>query len=107
MSKQFIRQVDTVVIDKMFGQKYGPRKLTLEKNARREVSSPESETGRKGSKSGAPDEIGRYHMYACDPSLELFQRDGKLRKKIPKLSYMEISLLSKHTVLMLFFTVTS
>ena len=29
--KQFIRQVDTAVNDKMFGQKYGPRKMTLEK----------------------------------------------------------------------------
>ena len=29
--KQFIRQVDTVVNDKMFWQKYGPRKMTLEK----------------------------------------------------------------------------
>ena len=48
----------------MFGQKYGPRKMTLEKTSRREVSSPESETGRKGSKSGAPAEIGRYHMNA-------------------------------------------
>ena len=61
--KQFIRQVDTAVNDKMFGQKYGPRKMTLEKTSRREVSSPESETGRKGSKSGALPEIGRYHMY--------------------------------------------
>ena len=37
--------------------------MTLEKTSRREVSSPESETGRKGSKSGAPAEIGKYHMY--------------------------------------------
>ena len=29
--EQFIRQVDTAVNDKMFGQKYGPRKMTLEK----------------------------------------------------------------------------
>ena len=28
--KQFIRQVDTAVNDKMFGQKYGTRKMTLE-----------------------------------------------------------------------------
>ena len=61
--KQFIRQVDTAVNDKTFGKKYGPRKMTLEKTSRREVSSPESETGRKGSKLGAPAEIGRYHMY--------------------------------------------
>ena len=61
--KHFIRQVDTAVNDKMFGQKYCPRKMTLEKTSRREVSSPESETGRKGSKSVAPAEIGRYHMY--------------------------------------------
>ena len=33
------------------------------KTSRREVSSTERETGRKGSKSGAPAEIGRYHMY--------------------------------------------
>ena len=33
------------------------------KTSRREISSPESETVRKGSKSGAPDEIGRYHMH--------------------------------------------
>ena len=29
--KAFTRQVDTAVNDKMFGQKYGPRKMTLEK----------------------------------------------------------------------------
>ena len=29
--KQFIRQVDTAANDKMFGLKYGPRKMTLEK----------------------------------------------------------------------------
>ena len=29
--RQFIRQVDTAVNDKMFGLKYGPRKMTLEK----------------------------------------------------------------------------
>ena len=29
--KQIIRQVDTAVNDKMFGQKLGPRKMTLEK----------------------------------------------------------------------------
>ena len=33
------------------------------KTSHREIPSPESETVRKGSKSGAPDEIGRYHMY--------------------------------------------
>ena len=46
----------------MFGQKYG-RKKKHWKTSRREISSPESETMKKGSKSGAPDEIGRYHMY--------------------------------------------
>ena len=38
-------------------------KKNFGKTSRREISSPESETVRKGSKSGAPDEIGRYHMY--------------------------------------------
>ena len=52
--KQFICQVDTAVNNKMFGQKYGLIKITLEKTSRREVSSPENETVRKGSKSGAP-----------------------------------------------------
>ena len=58
-----MRQVDTAVNDKMFGLKYGPRKNDIGKTSRREVSSPERETVRKGSKSGAPAEIGRYHMY--------------------------------------------
>ena len=61
--KQFIRQVDTAVNDKMFGQKYGPRKMTLEKALVGRFRLPR-ETVRKGSKSGAPAEIGRYHMYA-------------------------------------------
>ena len=42
------------------------------KTSRREISSPESETVRKGSKSGAPDEIGRYHMYAKCMSVSNF-----------------------------------
>ena len=46
----------------MFGQKYGREKKHW-KTSRREISSPESETVRKGSKSEASDEIGRYHMY--------------------------------------------
>ena len=71
--KQFIRQVDTAVNDKMFGQKYGPRKMTLEKTCRREVSSPESETVKKGSKSGAPAEIGRYHMYGIYVNGKVFE----------------------------------
>ena len=59
--KQFIRQVDTAVNDKMFGLKYGPRKMTLEKPLVGRFRLP---SVRKGSKSGAPAEIGRYHMYA-------------------------------------------
>ena len=46
----------------MFGQKYGQKKKTLENLSSGDFV-PESETVRKGSKSGAPDEIGRYHMY--------------------------------------------
>ena len=46
----------------MFGQNTVGKKKHW-KTSRREISSPESETVRKGSKSGAPDEIGRYHMY--------------------------------------------
>ena len=41
------------------------------KTSRREISSPESETVRKGSKSGAPDEIGRYHMYGVTLTFNL------------------------------------
>ena len=101
--KQFIRLVDTAVNNKMFGQKYGPRNRTeirsekndIGKTARREVSSPESETMRKGSKSGAPAEIGRYLMYALDISrdttlidckclfLFLNQYAGARKKKMP------------------------
>ena len=47
----------------MFVQKFGQRKMTLEKNSHREVSASESETGRKVSKSGAPAKIGIYHMF--------------------------------------------
>ena len=39
-------------------------KKNIGKTSRREISSPESEPVRKDSKSGAPAEIGRYHMYA-------------------------------------------
>ena len=38
-------------------------KNNIGKTSRREKSSPERGTGRKGSKSGAPAEIGRYHTY--------------------------------------------
>ena len=31
--KQIIRQVDPAINDKMFGQKYGPRKMTLGKTS--------------------------------------------------------------------------
>ena len=48
----------------MFGQKYRRRKNHCGKTSRPEISSPESEPGRKGSKSGALAKIGRYHMYA-------------------------------------------
>ena len=47
----------------MFVQKYGRRKTNFGKPSRGEISSPESEPGRKGSKSWAPTKIGRYHMY--------------------------------------------
>ena len=47
----------------MFGQKYGQRKDNIGKTSRREISSSESEPAGKGSKSGAPTKIGRYHMY--------------------------------------------
>ena len=38
-------------------------KKDIGKTSGQKVSSPEWETGRKGSQSGAPAEIGRYHMY--------------------------------------------
>ena len=47
----------------MFGQKYGQRKNNIGKTSHREISSSESEPVGKGSKSGAPAKIGRYHMY--------------------------------------------
>ena len=75
--KQIIPQVDPAVNDKMFGQKYGLKKNDIGKTSRREVSSPESETGRKGSKSGAPAEIGRYHMYVCSSKQYRFSFFGR------------------------------
>ena len=44
-------------------KKYGRRKNNIGKTSRWEKSSPERGTGRKGSKSGAPAKIGRYHKY--------------------------------------------
>ena len=47
------------------------KKKKHRKTSRREISSPESETVRKGPKSGAPDKIGRYHMYVGESSFLL------------------------------------
>ena len=82
--KQFIRQVDTAVNDKNVWTEIRSEKNDMGKTSRREVSSPESETGRKGSKSGAPAEIGRYHMYLESFVLQEIKRE--VTKVIPLLS---------------------
>ena len=56
------------------------------KTSRQEISSPESETVRKGSKSGAPEEIGRYHMYALINTIKVnmyTQREATLLFCLP------------------------
>ena len=49
------------------------RENDIGKTSHREVSSLKSETGRKGSKSGAPAEIGRYHMYVSFTSCSILK----------------------------------
>ena len=48
------------------------------KISRREFSSPEREGERKGSKSGAPAKIGRYHMYGLVEQPFISNRDKTL-----------------------------
>ena len=55
---QFIRHVDTAVNDKMFGQKYGPRKMTLEKPLVGRFRLPRVRPGGKAPNRELPPKLG-------------------------------------------------
>ena len=56
--KPFTRQVDTAVKDKMFGQKYGPRKMTLEKPLIESFHLPRGIVGEKAPNQELPPKSG-------------------------------------------------
>ena len=70
--KQFIHHVDTAVNDKMFGQKYGPKKMTLEKPLIGGFRLPRVRPGGKAPNRELPPKSGDI---TCMPTSEPSRRD--------------------------------